>query len=285
MNRLIKRKLVNNRKSNKIFFKLILFFLTCFFVLFLIIVFDVDIDFQKLNILNKKEIIKSELTKVINQNADLRIIIKPNVTSQLEKDVIDFENFNNHDGTNTAIIPNIVHLIFFKTREISFYQAINIFSIYLNHNPDYIYIHCEIECSFTGFYWTQIGKIEGLKNKIKFSKFVLQKTVFGQDLKNDDQMLDIMKLLILMHYGGIYLDSNVYVVNSLENYRRFEMVVSLEITPNERDRISTQVIIAHKNARFLKAWYDSYRTRFSEINFYSSGTFLIESIFLTVFKI
>ena len=276
MNRLIKRKLVNNRKSNKIFFKLILFFLTCFFVLFLIIVFDVDIDFQKLNILNKKEIIKSELTKVINQNADLRIIIKPNVTSQLEKDVIDFENFNNHDGTNTAIIPNIVHLIFFKTREISFYQAINIFSIYLNHNPDYIYIHCEIECSFTGFYWTQIGKIEGLKNKIKFSKFVLQKTVFGQDLKNDDQMLDIMKLLILMHYGGIYLDSNVYVVNSLENYRRFEMVVSLEITPNERDRISTQVIIAHKNARFLKAWYDSYRTRFSEINFYSSGTFFIE---------
>jgi mannosyltransferase OCH1-like enzyme len=271
MNRLIKRKLANNRKNNKICFKLIIFLLSCFFLFFVFIIFDIDIDVEKLNLSKKREIINAQVTKIINQSSDKRIIAKPNITSQLEKDVIDFENFNNHDGAGSPIIPNIVHLIFFKTKEISFYQAINIFSIYLNHNPDYIYMHCEVDCLFSGLYWNQIVKIQGLKNKIKFSRFVLQKTIFGQELKNDEQKLDIMKLLILMHYGGIYLDSNVYVVNSLKNYRRFEMVISLEITPNERDRISTQVIISHKNARFLKAWYDSYRTKYSEINFYSSG--------------
>lgn len=61
-----------------------------------------------------------------------------------------------------------------------------------------------------------------------------------------------------MHYGGIYLDNDVYVVNSLDKYRIYEMTVGFEI--KNRTIMGSQVLIAHKNARFLKAWFETYRT-------------------------
>ena len=64
-----------------------------------------------------------------------------------------------------------------------------------------------------------------------------------------------------MNYGGIYLDNDVYVVNSLEKYRQYEMVVSWDKNEktNEDEGIGNMIFIAHKNSRFLRALSDSYR--------------------------
>lgn len=62
--------------------------------------------------------------------------------------------------------------------------------------------------------------------------------------------------MALMSFGGIYFDNDVYVVNSLDKYRKYEMALSLEI---EGGAIGNQVLIANRNARFLKAYFDSYR--------------------------
>jgi mannosyltransferase OCH1-like enzyme len=70
-----------------------------------------------------------------------------------------------------------------------------------------------------------------------------------------------------MHYGGIYLDNDVYLVKSLNEFRKFEMVLSIE----RNWIIGNQVLIAHKNARFLKAVYDSYRTRYNASSWYYNG--------------
>lgn len=37
---------------------------------------------------------------------------------------------------------------------------------------------------------------------------------------------DIWRLQLLMHYGGIFLDNDVYVIKSLKKYLKYEMVVS-----------------------------------------------------------
>ncbi len=60
-----------------------------------------------------------------------------------------------------------------------------------------------------------------------------------------------------MNYGGIFLDNDVYVVNSLKKYLNYEMVVSYDTLENKT--LGVQVLIAHKNARLLKAHYDQYR--------------------------
>ena len=59
-----------------------------------------------------------------------------------------------------------------------------------------------------------------------------------------------------MNYGGIYLDNDVYVVNSFKKYLKYEMTVSWD---NDNDGLGVQVLIAHRNARLLKAHFDSYR--------------------------
>ena len=75
-------------------------------------------------------------------------------------------------------------------------------------------------------------------------------------------MIAFIHLLIyLFNYpffniAGIYLDNDMYVVNSLHKYRKYEMTVSW---PNELRSLGVQILIAHKNARFLKTHYDSYR--------------------------
>lgn len=59
-----------------------------------------------------------------------------------------------------------------------------------------------------------------------------------------------------MNYGGIYLDNDVYLVNSFDKYRVYEMTVSWD---NEKEAIGNQVFIANRNARFLRAYFDTYR--------------------------
>jgi hypothetical protein len=61
-----------------------------------------------------------------------------------------------------------------------------------------------------------------------------------------------------MNYGGIFLDNDVFVVSSLKKYLNYEMVVSWD-KPFKTRGLGVQVILAHKNARLLKAHYDQYR--------------------------
>ena len=37
---------------------------------------------------------------------------------------------------------------------------------------------------------------------------------------------DIQRIRILMQYGGIYLDNDVYVIQNLDKYRRFECAIN-----------------------------------------------------------
>lgn len=62
--------------------------------------------------------------------------------------------------------------------------------------------------------------------------------------------------MVLMNFGGIYVDNDVYVVNSLDKYRNYEMTLSWD---SDELFIGSQVLIANRNARFLKAYFDSYR--------------------------
>jgi hypothetical protein len=57
-----------------------------------------------------------------------------------------------------------------------------------------------------------------------------------------------------MNYGGIYLDNDIYVINSLNKYRKYEITIEMD-----NDNIGLQVLIGHRNARLLKAIFDGYR--------------------------
>ena len=207
-------------------------------------------------------------------------------------DLIDFEDFDNENGSTTLIVPNIVHLIFLQQTSLRFHEMLCIFSIYLNQRPDLIMIHCE-NCSFHGQYWQRVEQVAGLRKLIRFHHLPVKRRIFGQTgphilhhrykssllslslkkrLPNCILFLsrgDYWRIALLMEYGGMYLDNDVFVINSLDTYRRFEMTAGLEDVGNSV--MGSQVIVAHRNARFLRAWFDTYRSAYEKNVWYANA--------------
>ena len=104
--------------------------------------------------------------------------VKDDSSFQLNEDIIDFENFDYKNGVDKAIIPNIVHYLFLNDPNIRFYHFINILTAYFNHQPDFIYFHCD-NCSFSGKYLDSLRNFKELWSIIKFYKIPFHKTVFG----------------------------------------------------------------------------------------------------------
>lgn len=100
-------------------------------------------------------------------------------------DVFDFEKFDNHkQAARDFIVPNLVHLIYSNTSEITFDQMIGIFSIFLNQNPHKILIHCD-KCGFRGPYWDIIQSSKCLKSKLVVRKIPIYESNFDKKISMD----------------------------------------------------------------------------------------------------
>ena len=213
-----------------------------------------------------------ELTIFIQSNNNSRIKINNRISMktnmiELNQDLIDFEGFDNINGVSEQIIPNIVHLLYLQQPYIKFYQLVNILSIYYNHKPDFIYIHCD-NCNFSGKYFQILRNFNCIWKLIKFYKIPFKKTIFGTSYGwINHHRSDIWRLQLLMNYGGIFLDNDVYVVKSLNEFLNYEMVVSWD-EPHSVHGLGVQVLLAHRNARLLKAHFDFYRHNYTRTSWY-----------------
>ena len=106
-----------------------------------------------------------------NENSDQKQL-------ELHEEIIDFESFDNINGLNRTIIPNIVHLLYLQHPYFKFYQLVNILTIYYNHKPEFIYFHCG-DCNFSGNYFNILKQYKQIWNLIKIFKIPFKKTIFG----------------------------------------------------------------------------------------------------------
>ena len=120
--------------------------------------------------------------------------------------------------------------------------------------PDKIYLHTD--CS-TGFeesnYWNSIKSLA--KDLLKLVKRHPPKTVFGSELNVIEHKSDIARLLILLEVGGIYLDDDVVVLKSFDDFLDEQMVLGEE----NYDALANSVILANKDSWFLQKWFLEYR--------------------------
>ncbi|KAH7939336.1 hypothetical protein HPB52_011167 [Rhipicephalus sanguineus] len=66
---------------------------------------------------------------------------------------------------------------------------------------------------------------------------------------------DVVRLRALLGYGGIYLDRDVFMVQSLRRYLRYE--ASISCPPG--GVFGNMLIISHKNSRFIRLYLNTYR--------------------------
>jgi hypothetical protein len=180
-----------------------------------------------------------------------------------------FDGFNNETGTSDGeyIVPNIIHFLFFDITELSFVDAVCVLAAFKNHRPEKIYFHTNME-EFSGHYWEKLQNTPGLTITIK--KVTLPDRIFGQKFSSSYHRWhagDVTRILILMQYGGIFLDNDSYLVRSLDEFRKFEMTLGWP----EGQFLGTQVLVAHKDARFLRLWLESYRQYYPDRWYFNAG--------------
>lgn len=174
---------------------------------------------------------------------------------------INFEGFNNETGADHLIVPNVIHYIRFNKPEFSFGEFICLQSAYRYQRPDKIFLHTNnVTEGFRGKYWSIIEKDPKLRACIQILPLEIPTEIFGQKL-NPQWVVphgsDVARFRLMMKYGGIYLDTDSFVIRNLDKYRKFECAVEWKKDGNEW--ISTAAIIAHKDARFLPLWLGNYR--------------------------
>ena len=100
-------------------------------------------------------------------------------------------------------------------------------------------------------WWKQLSQTVPLNMKHRD----LPTHVHGQVLKHIYHQGDMAKLEVLMEYGGIYLDYDVIVVNSMNDLLHYNMTLGKVKKP----KFIAGIIIGNKDALFLKMWYEAYR--------------------------
>ncbi len=188
--------------------------------------------------------------------------------ANIENKADEFDGFNNVTGAKHFIVPNIIHFIRFNNFELKFIDYLVLLAAMRNHRPDKFYIHTNIQdIKFTGKYWDWVRKDEELWTRIEVLYLEAPTEIFGLKLSEGWRFhhgSDIGRIRVLMKYGGIYLDNDSFIIHSLDKYRKFEFVINWD----ENQYMGTQIIIAHKNARFLPLWLDSYRFYRSDLWYY-----------------
>ena len=170
----------------------------------------------------------------------------------------DFSDSNNETGYPYFVVPNIVHYILFGINEIQFVHYVSILSVLKNHKPDLIWIHCDCNQLNGEYYKKVIERVKQTNTSLEIRQIEKPLEIFGQKLSKkyfNWHSSDVSRLRILQEFGGIYLDIDMYIVKSLDVFRKFELTLNRD----KGQYLSSGVIIANKNARFLKLWIEAYR--------------------------
>ena len=156
-------------------------------------------------------------------------------------------------------VPNIVHYILFTIHEVQFAHFISFLSVLKNQRPEVIYIHCDCH-QLTGHYWTRALKVANkTRTLIIVRYFKRPEVIFGHKVSQkylNWHSSDIARITVMSQFGGIYLDIDVYVTSPLDQYFDKELTIDFQ---KKGEVLGSQVIIGHKNARFLKLWLMSYQ--------------------------
>ncbi|CAF0761589.1 unnamed protein product [Didymodactylos carnosus] len=182
---------------------------------------------------------------------------------------VNFTGFDNVSGVNYYLVPNVIHIIRFNKKTFDFVDVVCLRAAYRAQKPDKFVIHTN-EKEFEGKYWLKLQTWPDLFRRIEIKYRAPPTKIFGQSLSKDWQLhhgSDIERVRILIEYGGIWMDNDVYIVQNLDRYRKFEMVLNWD----ENQFLATQLYLAHKDARFLPLYLETYRQYRSNLWYYNAG--------------
>jgi hypothetical protein len=121
--------------------------------------------------------------------------------------------------------------------------------------PKKLYVHYYEEPNT--FWWNQTKQDSEIDITLVKSRLV--DNIFNKSVDHHAHRGDIMRLEVLLTYGGIYLDTDVLALRSFEPLLNISDVVMAHQDDDPKTACNA-VIISKKNASFLRRVYDSYQS-------------------------
>jgi len=180
---------------------------------------------------------------------------------------------NNITGWPIDIVPNIVHYVLFGEHKISYVHMLSLFSVIKIHKPDTIYIHCD--CTRMDDGDEHLERVLNLLNEtneitLYINEVTMPTEIYGKPLPEHWQKFhgsDITRYRTLMKYGGLYLDNDIFICQSLHKFRKFEFTLNWD----EGQYLGSQVLMGNPNARFLKFVMETYKGYDSSQWYFNAG--------------
>ncbi len=155
-----------------------------------------------------------------------------------------------------ARIPKLLHYIFgmapdFGGRPWSLVHHVCLKSAVERIRPDRVFFYYEYEP--TGPWWPLSRPL------VTPVRIKAPHEIFGRPLVHVAHRADVVRLLTLIDQGGIYLDADVFVQRSFDDLLHHSAVLGQEGYIGHVG-VANAVILAEKNAPFLRRWLDEYRS-------------------------
>lgn len=160
------------------------------------------------------------------------------------------------------MIPKIIHFIYglaedFGKIPFSLVHYIAIKSAYEVNRPEQINFYFRHEPK--GEFW------EKAKPYLNLIPVDPPTEIFGNPLSHYAHQSDVLRLLILLQYGGIYLDLDTICVKPFDDLLHHKFVIGQQGSGYQLDGLCNAVLLSEKNARFASVWLSNYK------NFRSKG--------------
>ncbi|KAL4226675.1 hypothetical protein ACF0H5_014655 [Mactra antiquata] len=148
-------------------------------------------------------------------------------------------------------VPNIVHYVWFGKHEFKFINFLSFLSVHKYQKPCMIMLHADKVPK--GPLWVYFLQISPLVVHVHRKQ---PKKIFKKKIAFVEHKADVAKLEALKEYGGIYLDTDQVLLKSLNKFRNNDATIGLDYGT----AAANSIVLAKKNAIFIKLWYETYRT-------------------------
>jgi mannosyltransferase OCH1-like enzyme len=155
------------------------------------------------------------------------------------------------------MIPKIIHFVYglepdFGGKEFSFAHWAAIKSAKKLH-PDFRIL-------FWHRYLPSNHYFSDIQDSIELMPIQPPESIFGNPLCHVAHKTDVVRLMVLLEYGGIYLDMDTITVRPLVPLLNHKCVMGYEEIDGAPHGLCNAVMLAEPGSKFLQAWFENFRS-------------------------
>ncbi|KAK7088082.1 hypothetical protein V1264_022049 [Littorina saxatilis] len=149
-------------------------------------------------------------------------------------------------------VPRVAHYVWFGDNSIPLYSFVSVLSVVRFLRPCLVLFHGDIIPS--GIYWHALLQ---LVPNVIFVQRTRPRHIYGNVINVVEHSADVTRLQILIDYGGVYVDTDQYLLRPVDALLNHSVVIGTEV---EGVKCGNGLIFSEPQAPFLKLWLASYVT-------------------------